>query len=207
MNAITQTGQTLQADAGNPEFEEQQQYLTFMLSGETYAVSILRIKEIIQYGQLTEVPRMPDFIRGVINLRGAVVPVIDLSARFGKRPTTIGRRNCIIIIEVLLGEETQSVGVMVDAVNAVLEIPGNEIEPAPTFGANIRADFIAGMGKINGKFVIILNIQHVLSMDDMATLVAVGSGSAAELTKTGDVMSRFPDRSSWREDGRGVPKP
>jgi purine-binding chemotaxis protein CheW len=183
MNAMTSTAQTLPVITGGPELEEQQQYLTFMLSGETYAISILRIKEIIQYGQLTEVPRMPNFIRGVINLRGAVVPVIDLSARFGKLPTAIGRRNCIIIIEVAIGDETQSVGVMVDAVNAVLEIPAEEIEAAPSFGANIRADFIAGMGKINGKFVIILNIQHVLSMDDMAALAAVDSGSAAELIK------------------------
>jgi purine-binding chemotaxis protein CheW len=183
MTAITQAAQTLPTKVGNQELEEQQQYLTFMLSGETYAISILRIKEIIQYGSLTEVPRMPDFIRGVINLRGAVVPVIDLSARFGKPPTPVGRRNCIIIIEVALGAETQNVGVMVDAVNAVLEIPDSEIEPAPTFGANIRADFIAGMGKINGKFVIILNIQQVLSMDDMATLATVGSASHAELTQ------------------------
>jgi purine-binding chemotaxis protein CheW len=185
MSAIAQAAQTLPAVAGSSELEEQQQYLTFMLSGETYAISILRIKEIIQYGQLTEVPRMPEFIRGVINLRGAVVPVIDLSARFGKQPTAIGRRNCIIIIEVAIGEETQSVGVMVDAVNAVLEIPCSEIEPAPSFGTNIRADFIAGMGKINGKFVIILNIQHVLSMDDMEAVVSMGFGSkAAESAKT-----------------------
>ncbi|WP_333879219.1 chemotaxis protein CheW [Methylobacter sp.] len=183
MKTITPAAQTLPTTVGSAELEEPQQYLTFMLSGETYAISILRIKEIIQYGQLTEVPRMPAFIRGVINLRGAVVPVIDLSARFGKLPTAIGRRNCIIIIEVAMGEETQSVGVMVDAVNAVLEIPAGEIEPAPTFGTNIRADFIAGMGKINGKFVIILNIQYVLSMDDMSALAEVGSGSAAELTK------------------------
>jgi len=182
MNTIAQTAQMLSVTADSQELEEQQQYLTFMLSGETYAISILRIKEIIQYGQLTEVPRMPDFIRGVINLRGAVVPVIDLSARFGKPPTPIGRRNCIIIIEVAIGAETQNVGVMVDAVNAVLEIPANEIEAAPTFGTNIRADFIAGMGKINGKFVIILNIQHVLSMDDMTTLATVGSASATEVT-------------------------
>jgi purine-binding chemotaxis protein CheW len=185
MNAIKQAVQALPASGGNQELEEQQQYLTFMLSGETYAISILRIKEIIQYGQLTEVPRMPDFIRGVINLRGAVVPVIDLSARFGKQPTAIGRRNCIIIIEVAMGEETQSVGVMVDAVNAVLEIPASEIEPAPTFGTNIRADFIGGMGKINGKFVIILNIQHVLSMDDMEALAGAGSASATELAQLG----------------------
>jgi purine-binding chemotaxis protein CheW len=181
MNAIAQTLPT----AETQELEEQQQYLTFMLTGETYAIGILPIKEIIQYGQLTEVPRMPDFIRGVINLRGAVVPVIDLSARFGKQPTSVGRRNCIIIIEVAIGEETQNVGVMVDAVNAVLEIPNSEIEPAPTFGTNIRADFIAGMGKINGKFVIILNIQHVLSMDDMAALAGVSASPVAELAQAG----------------------
>jgi len=185
MKTIAQATQPQPVPVDSHGHEEQQQYLTFMLSGETYAISILRIKEIIQYGQLTEVPRMPDFIRGVINLRGSVVPVIDLSARFGKPATALGRRNCIIIIEVAVGAETQSVGVMVDAVNAVLEIPAAEIEPAPSFGTNIRADFIAGMGKINGKFVIILNIHHVLSMDDMEALVSMGSGSsAAELAKT-----------------------
>jgi purine-binding chemotaxis protein CheW len=180
MNAISQSTQTLLAAGHNQEHEEQQ-YLIFMLSGETYAIGIARIKEIIQYSQVTEVPRMPDFIRGVINLRGAVVPVIDLSARFGKRLTLIGRRNCIIIIEAVIEEETHSVSVMVDAVNAVLEIPAGEIEPAPTFGTHIHADFIAGMGKINGKFVIILDIQQVLSMDDMAALATMGSAPTAEL--------------------------
>lgn len=158
-----------------------QQYLTFVLSGDVYAINIQRIKEIIQYGQLTEVPRMPEFIRGVINLRGAVVPVIDLSARFGKAATVVGRRNCIIIIEVEVDEKTHSLGVMVDAVNAVLEIPSSEIEPAPAFGANIKADFIAGMGKIDGKFVIILNIQHVLSMSDMSALIAQQSNSMTDM--------------------------
>ncbi len=154
---------------------DEQQYLTFSLGGESYAASISQIKEIIQYGELTEVPRMPDFIRGVINLRGSVVPVIDLSARFGKHATIVGRRNCIIIVEVAVDSGTQNVGVMVDAVNAVLEIPANEIEPAPTFGANIHTEFIAGMGKIDGKFVIILSIQNVLSMDDMTALATVCS--------------------------------
>lgn len=175
MNAIMHAAQLSPASAVSPaaEAQEHEQYLTFMLGGETYAIGILRIKEIIEYGQLTEVPRMPDFIRGVINLRGAVVPVIDMGARFGKRATVITRRTCIVIIEVAVGEETQDVGVMVDAVNEVLEIPGNEIEPAPAFGANIRSDFIAGMGKIAGKFVIILNIEYVLSVDEMAALAGV----------------------------------
>lgn len=159
--------------------QDQQQYLSFMLGGETYAMGILAIKEIIEYGSLTEVPRMPQFIRGVINLRGAVVPVIDLGSRFGRQATKVTRRTCIVIIEVATGDETQDVGVMVDAVNAVLEIPPQEIEPPPSFGVNIRADFISGMGKINGKFVIILSIQHVLSVDEMVTLSGIEqSGSA-----------------------------
>ena len=175
MNAMLQATRILPAMLGGQGLEEQHQYLTFMLSGETYAIGILCIKEIVQYEQMTEVPRMPAFIRGVINLRGAVVPVIDLNARLGKPPTQVGRRNCIIIIEVVIEEETHSVGVMVDAVNAVLEIPDSEIESAPTFGTNIHAEFIAGMGKINGKFVIILNIQQVLSMADMGVLAEAGT--------------------------------
>lgn len=146
---------------------EAHQYLTFMLSGETYAIGILGIKEIIEYGQLTEVPNMPGFIRGVINLRGAVVPVVDLAARFGKRETTVTRRTCIVIIEVDNAGETQVIGVLVDAVNEVLDIPVTEIEPPPAFGAKIRSDFIRGMGKVEGKFVIILNADRVLSVDEM----------------------------------------
>jgi len=184
MNTPVRVTQTKPAVDDIKAHEEQQQYLTFMSSSEIYAISILRIKEIIQYGKLTEVPRMPGFIRGVINLRGAVVPVIDLSARFGKEPTAIGRRNCIIITEVAVNDKTQVVGVMVDAVNAVLEIPAGEIEPAPAFGAHIRTDFIAGMGKINDQFVIILNIQHVLSMDDIEALFSMKPDPAIEPAST-----------------------
>jgi purine-binding chemotaxis protein CheW len=176
MNAVAPINKSSPAVAIAATQQEQQQYLTFMLGGETYAMGILSIKEIIEYGNLTEVPRMPEFIRGVINLRGAVVPVIDLGARFGKHSTEITRRTCIVIIEVESGEETQVVGVVVDAVNEVLEISASEIEPAPSFGANIRADFIEGMGKINGKFVIILNIHQVLSVEEMATLAGVDGG-------------------------------
>jgi purine-binding chemotaxis protein CheW len=180
MNAVAQINKSLPAAANPAAQQDHQQYLTFMLGGETYAMGILAIKEIIEYGNLTEVPRMPEFIRGVINLRGAVVPVIDLGARFGKRATDITRRTCIVIIEVANGEETQDIGVMVDAVNEVLEISASEIEPAPSFGANIRADFIDGMGKIDGKFVIILNIHQVLSVEEMATLAGVGGEARAQ---------------------------
>jgi purine-binding chemotaxis protein CheW len=158
--------------------EEQNQYLTFLLGGEMFAIGILNIKEIIEYGSLTEVPMMPEFIRGVINLRGAVVPVVDLSARFGRKRTEVTRRTCIVIIEVDTEGDKHDVGVVVDSVSEVLEIAAADIEPAPSFGTHIRADFIAGMGKVNGKFVIILSVNNVLSLDDLALLDA----SAADAT-------------------------
>jgi purine-binding chemotaxis protein CheW len=147
-----------------------QQYLTFVLGRETFALNILNIKEIIEYGQLTEVPKMPAFIRGVINLRGAVVPVIDMAARFDKPTAQITRKTCIVIIEVAHAEGTQVLGVMVDAVNEVVDIEAGDIEPPPSFGANILADFIEGMGKIDGRFVIILNVNSVLSIQEVAAL-------------------------------------
>ena len=150
-----------------------QQYLTFLLSGEMYAVGILNVKEIIEYGQLTEIPMMPAFIRGVINLRGAVVPVIDLAARFGGQRTETSRRTCIVIVELSTGDEHHDIGVVVDAVSEVLEVSSADIEPPPSFGAKIRADFIHGMGKIGGKFVIILDIQKVLSVEEIASLTTV----------------------------------
>ena len=160
--------------------EEQNQYLTFLLSGEMFAIPILNIKEIIEYGSLTTVPMMPAFIRGVINLRGSVVPVVDLAVRFGRKASEVTRRTCIVIIEIESGNEKQDVGVVVDTVNEVLEIPRTEIEQTPSFGARIRADFIRGMGKINGKFVIILAVNYVLSIDEMALLGQMG-GAEPEL--------------------------
>ena len=158
-----------------------QQYLTFSLGGEVFALGILNVKEIIEFGQITEIPMMPAFIRGVINLRGAVVPVIDLSARFGGSSSTVSRRTCIVIVELGIGEERQDLGVIVDAVNEVLEIPRADIEPPPSFGARIRADFIQGMGKVDGHFVIILNVERVLSTEEITLLASMnGDPSASE---------------------------
>lgn len=159
--------------------EEQSQYLTFLLGGEMFAIDILNIKEIIEYGTLTTVPMMPEFIRGVINLRGAVVPVVDLSVRFGRKSAEATKRTCVVILEIEAEGGRQDVGVVVDSVSEVLEIPRSEIEPAPSFGANIRADFIQGMGKINGQFVVILNAGCVLSVDEMAALAQAGGQGVA----------------------------
>ena len=144
------------------------QYLTFVLGGELFAIGILFVKEIIEYSNLTEVPMMPAAVRGVINLRGAVVPVTDLLIRFGKNSSAVTKRTCIVIVEVMGQGERQDVGVVVDSVDSVLDIPASEIEPPPSFGAGIRTDFIRGMGKVNGKFVILLNVNHVLAVEDAA---------------------------------------
>lgn len=150
---------------------ENRQYLTFTLGGEMFSIGILCIREIIWYSSPTEVPMMPDCIRGVINLRGSVVPVMDLSSRFGKPPTPVTKSTCIIIVEVLTPNEGkgehQSMGVVVDAVQAVLEIAASEIAPAPGFGAKIRSDFIEGICKVNGRFVILLNVHQVLSLQEI----------------------------------------
>lgn len=152
------------------ETGQERQYLTFMLGEQAYAVSIQRIKEIIEYNQLTEVPMMPSFIRGVINLRGRVVPVVDLLGRFGKGCAQVGRRTCIVILEAQSASGHQDIGIMVDAVNEVLGIPASDIEPSPTFGAQIRADFIEGIGKVEGRFVILLAIDHILSIEEQTLL-------------------------------------
>jgi purine-binding chemotaxis protein CheW len=157
------------------------QYLTFVLGGEIYALGILNIKEIIDYGNLTEVPMMPNFVRGVINLRGSVVPVVDLQARFGKGNTHIAKRTGIVIVETAKGENDdsqQDIGIIVDAVNEVVDINQQDIEPPPSFGTGIRPDFINGMAKRNGHFVILLNVNRVLSVDEMANLTLQGAGSS-----------------------------
>ena len=182
MNALIQTGREKANRAAVTAAAERTQYLTFMLGGEMFAIGILAIKEIIEYGGLTAVPMMPASIRGVINLRGAVVPVLDLAVRFGRRPNDITKRTCIVIVEVETDGEQQVLGVLVDAVNAVLEIAASEIEPAPTFGAKIPTDFIEGMGKVNGKFVILLNAGCVMSaaeLDALAKVEASNQGAAA----------------------------
>jgi purine-binding chemotaxis protein CheW len=175
--AHAQTGYAKAAAAGALSAEgggaQIQQYLTFMLGGEMFAMGILTVKEIIEYANLTEVPMMPASVRGVINLRGAVVPVADLAVRFGRTRAAVTKRTCIVIVEVTLNGERQDVGVVVDTVNAVLDIPASEIEPPPSFGARLRTDFIQGMGKVNNKFVILLNVDHVLALDELAEIAEV----------------------------------
>lgn len=157
----------------NPERGDENevgQFLAFTLQQEIFCIDILHTREIIEFAQLTEVPMMPPFVRGVINLRGAVMPVLDLAARFGRACSQVGRRTCIVIVEVVYEGEIEAVGLMVDAVNEVKEIARVDIVPPPPFGSRIRSDFISGMGRVNNKFVMILDVNRIFMSDEIAEL-------------------------------------
>ena len=175
MGALIRSTARQIAAVGKKEVVAQgQQYLTFSVSGEVFAVPITVIKEIIEYRIPTDVPMMPGYVRGVINLRGRVVPVIDLSVRFARAKGEVSKRTCIVILEIAQEGLQQDISVVVDAVSAVVEIADAEIEPPPAFGTRLRADFISGMGKIGERFVIILDVDRVLSIEELATLDGIG---------------------------------
>ena len=158
MNSVT----TAAAPAG--------QYLTFVLGGEVFALGILAIKEIIEYSDLTTVPMTPEYVRGVINLRGAVVPVLDLLVRFARQPSPVTKRTCIVIVEINAGGERHDIGLVVDAVNAVLDIPAGDIEPPPAYGASVRTEYIHGMAKVNNRFVILLDVDQALAAEELLAI-------------------------------------
>jgi purine-binding chemotaxis protein CheW len=151
------------------------QYLTFTVNGMSFGIAISSIKEIIEYRTPTEVPKMLGCMRGLINMRGRVVPVIDLAVRFGQSKPEPTRRSCIVILD--MQQERHDIGVVADAVSAVVEIADADVEPAPSFGANLRTDFICGMGKIGDAFVVLLDIEKVLSIAELTSLD--GEGQAA----------------------------
>jgi purine-binding chemotaxis protein CheW len=146
------------------------QYLTFLSAEATYAMRIAAIKEIIEYGAITTIPLMPSFIRGVINLRGAVVPVIDLSTRMGFATSKPNHRTCIVIVEMPHEGEVFEMGLVVDGVSEVIELQAADLEPPPTFGSNIRSDFIEAMARIRGQFVIVMRLEQVLSVEEVSQL-------------------------------------
>jgi purine-binding chemotaxis protein CheW len=146
------------------------QYLSFMLGQDMFAIGILAVREILEYAGVTPVPQMPPCISGVINLRGTAVPVLDLARRLERASSEVGKRTCIIVVEVDSDDGPFVIGILVDAVNAVLDIPATEIEPAPSFGAQVRAELLQGIGKVNGRFVLLLNVQHVVSASEIAAL-------------------------------------
>lgn len=146
---------------------ELNKYLSISLGDNRYGIEVLRIREIIEYAAITPVPMMPPFVRGSINLRGRGVPVIDLAIRFGRSETAVIRRTCIVIVEAdVVGLSGDMVGLLVDAVNEVVDLDVNEIEPPPSFGGKLRTEFMRGMAKVKGEFVILLNVDRILAVDD-----------------------------------------
>ena len=139
------------------------QYLTFLLSSEEYAVDVLSVKEIIEYGDVTTVPGTPAHVRGVINLRGSVVPVVDLAIKLGREPSPLSRRSCIVIVETGSAGERAVTGVVADAVNQVIEFAPGDIEPPPVFGTGVRLLYLDGIAKTSGSFVLVLNMGNLLS--------------------------------------------
>ncbi len=147
---------------------ETNQYLAFKLEEEVFAFDISKVREVLEYSQITKVPQTPDMMKGVINLRGSVVPVIDMRIKFGMGETDITVNTVIIIIEIQIDDDNTMIGALVDSVKEVTDLDGDHIEPPPKIGTKLSTEFIMGMGKQDDQFIIILDIERVFSMDDLA---------------------------------------
>lgn len=168
----------MKTSLGNRASEERRtmQVLTFVLGSEVFGIPIEQVREIIEFGGLTQVPTMPSHLRGVIRLRGAVVPVVDLQVRFGRSETAIARRTCIVIVEVHQGGSERSLGVLVDAVNEVLTVERERLEPSPSVGGGLRSEFVNGILNLDDRLVVALDIDKVLSDEEMDGLAALAAG-------------------------------
>lgn len=144
------------------------QYLTFQLGEEVFALDVSNVREILEFTAVTKVPKTPEFMRGVINLRGSVVPVLDMRLKFGMTRTERTVDTCIIVVEVSFEEENTIIGALVDSVQEVFELEPNQIEPAPRIGTQLKTEFIKGMGKKDDRFIILLNIDKVFSSEELA---------------------------------------
>jgi purine-binding chemotaxis protein CheW len=152
------------------------QYLTFMIAGEEYAISLLKVRELIEYDTVTPVPKTPEWVRGVINLRGCVVPVIDLAVKFHLPPSVAGRLTCIVITEVECGGETTVMGVMADSVRQVIDLKHDDVEHPPTFGTRVNVDYLIGMARSGKKFCLILDTDKILSTDELLNVADAMEG-------------------------------
>ena len=156
------------------------QYLGFQLAGEEYAFPILRVRELIPYGVVTQVPSMPAWVKGVINLRGSVVPVVDLASRFGLPPVVVTPRTCIVIAEAVLGGAPALMGVLAEAVSRVFELRPEDIQTPPAFGTRVRAGCLVGMAKADPKFVLLLDVDKALAADEALDVSAAAPTAPAE---------------------------
>lgn len=183
---------TLHPAANHDDETQDRQYLTFLVDREMFALDIRYVKELIEIPSITPVPMTPDFIRGVINLRGSVVPVIDLAARLGRKNSTLSKRSTLILVKILVGNETHVLAMMVDEVNEIISIPQADIQPPPNFGADIRTEFIEGMGKVGDSFLILLAIDRVLSVNELSRLQQLTASSASQAPPAQAVSPESP---------------
>jgi purine-binding chemotaxis protein CheW len=167
-----------------PGIMETTQYLTFKLDDEVFALDITKVREVLDFTSITKVPRTPEFMRGVINLRGSVVPVVDLRLKFGMTKTEKTVNTCIIIVEVTVDNETTILGALADSVQEVMDLEAGQVEPAPKIGTRLNTEFIRGMGKHNSNFIIILDIDKVFSTSELALVQTVQDSTQAEEAKS-----------------------
>jgi purine-binding chemotaxis protein CheW len=159
------------------------QYLTFQLGEEVFAIGVSNVREILEFTTVTKVPKTPEFMRGVINLRGSVVPVLDMRLKFGLTRTEKTVDTCIIVVEVSFEDENTIIGALVDSVQEVFDLEADQIEPAPKIGTQLKTEFIKGMGKRDDQFIIILDINKVFSSEELAV---AGGMSGEEMQMAGN---------------------
>jgi purine-binding chemotaxis protein CheW len=163
------------------EITEARQYLTFKLGNEVFGIDVAKVREVLDFTGITKIPRTPDFMSGVINLRGSVVPVVDLRLCFQMTKTERTRNTCIVVVEVLLEGEATVIGALADSVEEVIDLEPDQIQPAPKIGTQIRTDFIKGMGKRDSQFIMILEIDRVFSAEELSSVQSTeGSAVLAE---------------------------
>lgn len=169
----------------NKEMQQQQQYLTFLLASEEYAINILKVKEIIEYDTVTMVPKTPKWVRGVINLRGSVVPVVDVGVKFGLEQTGVTKTTCIVIVEAQYEGQSSTVGVIADAVQQVIDLTAQEIHCVPEFGTRVKVDYLVGMAQLGKKFALLLDVDKVLSAEELVHLNGISANGDDAPVKDG----------------------
>jgi purine-binding chemotaxis protein CheW len=180
----------------------QQQYLTFFLAGEEYAISILKVKEIIEYDTVTTVPKMPKWIRGVINLRGAVVPVVDLAVKFGLEERPVTKTSCIVIVDGQLENQNTTMGIVADSVSQVMDLTSDDIREVPEFGTRVQVSYLLGMAQLGKKFALLLDVDKVLSTDELLNLEAVATASAEGVEGTEAVAAEGSENAPESDASR-----
>ena len=172
MSDATESGSVA---ANRVQVELAGKYLTFELDKEFYGIEILKVQEIIGIMKITSVPRTPEYVRGVINLRGKVIPVVDLRLKFSMESIEDTDRTCVIVVQIGDSDQAITMGIIVDEVSEVLKVASDQIEPPPSFGASVQTEFILGMGKVENRVVMLLDVNKVLSQEELSTVVQVGN--------------------------------